>query len=147
MKKIYIVVTLLFFSLCSWGFELPKEWIQANLPAPTLFAANQYKGDAIINSINVFALEGQLAAVTGLKKKIKDNDLKSIGDGYVVTNFKPLSELKDAYQIDAKNLRTEKSFTQIWKFGEKKTFVAQVTNFSKLDKEIKKEIFKMLEGQ
>lgn len=147
MKKLYFTVTLLFLSLYTWGFELPSGWIQADLPAPTLFAANQYKGDTIVNSVNIFALESQLAAVTGLKKKIKDNDLKSIGDGYIVTNFKPLTELKGAYQIDAKNLRTEKSFTQIWKFGEKKTYVSQVTNFSKLDKEIKKEIFKMLEAQ
>lgn len=144
MKKLYFSLVAFLYPFLCWSFELPSDWIQAQLPAPTVFAANQYKGDAIINSVNIFSLENQLSAVVGLKKKLKDNNLKDIGDGYLVKSYKPIPELKNSYQIEATNLRNNTSFTQLWKFSEKKAIVAQISNYSNISKEVKKEIFKMM---
>lgn len=141
-----LLIFLFLFSQSLWAFELPKEWVQATLPEPTVFSANQYKGEKIINNINVFTLESQLAAVSGLKKKLESKDLKDVGDGYIVDSFKPFSDLKNAYLIEGKNVRAGTSFTQIWKFGEKKTAVAQIADYKNLDANLKKEITKLLEG-
>lgn len=148
MKKHNYILAALIFLLAQalYAFELPSTWIQATLPEPTVFSANQYQGEKIVNSINVFTLESQLNAVTGLKKKLEAKDLKNVGDGYVVENFKPFKELKEAYIIEGKNTRASTSFTQIWKFGEKKTAVAQISNYKNLDESIKKEITKLMEG-
>ncbi len=146
-KHNYLLLTFLsLFCQSLLALELPAGWIQATLPEPTIFSANHYQGEKIINTVNVFTLESQLNAVSGLKKKLENKDLKNVGDGYVVESFKPFSELKNAYLIEGKNIRAGTNFTQIWKFGEKKTAVAQIGDYKKLDENLKKEILKMMEG-
>lgn len=148
MKKhnYYLLTTLFLFCQSLWALELPVGWIQATLPEPTVFSANQYQNEKIINNINVFTLESQLNAVTGLKKKLENKDLKNVGDGYIVESFRPFSELKNAYLIEGKNIRAGTNFTQIWKFGEKKTAVAQIGDYKKLEMSLKKELLKLMEG-
>ncbi len=142
----------LFFTFCLlfcqslWALQLPTDWIEATLPEPTIFSANQYQGEKIINNINVFTLDNQHKAVTGLKKKLENKDLKNVGEGYIVESFKPFSELKNAYLIEGINTKAGKSFTQIWKFGEKKTAVAQIGDYKKLNMTLKKELLKLMEG-
>jgi len=145
MKKIiYTFLFLLSYNSVAWSFELPADWIQADLPAPTLFSANQYKEKVIINNINIFSLESKLPAITLLKAKLLKGELKNMGDGVIVTFYSPLSELKNTYQIEVKDLRKNISFTQIWKFNEPNVRVAQISDLKKLAPDIKDNILKML---
>jgi len=145
MKKLYYFPLFYLITLSVWCIDLPSDWVSAELPAPTIFSANQYKDKKKINSISIFSIDSSAKGVVSLKEKLKANNLKTIDDKYLVTGYKTIVELKNAYQIEVKNIKTHFKFTQIWKFGEKKTMVSQVTNFVAIDKEIKKQIFKQME--